>query len=336
MLSGLFVPHCVILRKKKTKEWSWQTFWLIQAGCCWLIFPIIGAWITIPHLLVVLHKAPAVLIWKIFALGAVYGIGGTAFGMAIRYIGFSLTYAIAIGISCVFGTLLPPIIHGTLVGLWSHKGSEWIICGIVLGVAGIALCGLAGRFKELNLPEKKINDFSLATGLPLCLLAGILSSVYGIAIDVGQPIADIAASYGAKGFQTNVIYLFTNSGAFLTTFIYCMFLHKQNRTHVEFSRLKLDQRPAKLFQNYLMAILTGLLWYAQFFFYGLAHVRMGNYKFTSWAIHMIMLVLFSCITGLLLREWRNCGIISLRFLVLALFSLIVAVISLTYGNYLAT
>ena len=36
------------------------------------------------------------LLWT-FLLGAAYGIGGTAFGVAIRYIGYSLTYAIAVG-----------------------------------------------------------------------------------------------------------------------------------------------------------------------------------------------------------------------------------------------
>jgi len=39
-------------------------------------------------------------------------------------------------------------------------------------------------------------------------------------------------------------------------------------------------------------MLTGTLWYGRFFFYNLGHVRMSNAN-TSWAIHMIMLVLFS-------------------------------------------
>ena len=53
-------------------------------------------------------------------------------------------------------------------------------------------------------------------------------------------------------------------------------------------------------------MLTGTLWYGQFFFYNLGHVRMGNYKFTSWAIHMIMLVLFSNLVAVLFREWKGC------------------------------
>lgn len=57
--------------------------------------------------------------------------------------------------------------------------------------------------------------------------------------------------------------------------------------------------------NWTLAVITGLLWYGQFFFYNLGHVRMGHYRFTSWAIHMTMLVLPGNLVGVVLREWRG-------------------------------
>ena len=86
--------------------------------------------------------------------------------------------------------------------------------------------------------------------------------------------------------------------------------------------------------NYLMAALTGILWYGQFFFYGLGHVRMGKYKFTSWAIHMIMLVLLSSLVGLVLKEWKTSSPRTKGILVIALIVLLVAILLLTYGNKL--
>jgi L-rhamnose-H+ transport protein len=83
-----------------------------------------------------------------------------------------------------------------------------------------------------------------------------------------------------------------------------------------------------------MAVVTGLFWYGQFFFYNLGHVRMGHYKFTSWAIHMIMLVLFSNVVGIALREWRTCRRLTHGTIAAALVVLVVAVLLLTYGNYL--
>ena len=86
----------------------------------------------------------------------------------------------------------------------------------------------------------------------------------------------------------------------------------------------------------MMALLTGILWYGQFFFYGLGHVRMGDYKFSSWAIHMIMLVLLSSFAGLAMKEWKNCKPKTMRLLMTALVVLVVAILLLTYGNYYGT
>jgi L-rhamnose-H+ transport protein len=83
-----------------------------------------------------------------------------------------------------------------------------------------------------------------------------------------------------------------------------------------------------------MSLLTGLLWYGQFFFYGLGHVRMGTYKFTSWAIHMIMLVLLSAVTGLIMKEWKGCSKKTEQLLAGALIILVLAILLLTWGNKL--
>ncbi|WBL24683.1 L-rhamnose/proton symporter RhaT [Zunongwangia sp. HGR-M22] len=321
--------------QKKLVNWSWQSYWLAQAFVCWFLLPLIVAWITIPELIQVLHEAPSDAMWKAFTLGAAYGVGGTAFGLAIRYIGFSLTYAISIGISCVIGTLLPPLVKGELGEVLSQSGSFWIILGMLLGVIGIALCGVAGRFKEIDISGYSGSidtTFSVKKGLPLCILAGILSALYGFAIDQGQPIADIALEHGAGNFQTNVVYIFSNTGAFITTSIYCIFLHNKEKTWVEYHILQ----SKSLRLNFVLATFTGMMWYSQFFFYGLGHVRMGAYKFTSWAIHMIMLVLFSMVAGLVLKEWIHAKRRTIFSLVMAIIILLLAVFSLTMGNSIST
>lgn len=321
--------------QRKVAQWSWQTYWLAQAAVCWLLLPLFIAWLTIPNITTVLQEAPADAMFKTFIYGVAYGVGGTAFGMAIRYVGFSLTYAIAVGISCVLGTLLPPLVHGELAALFSQTGASWIIGGIAIGALGIALCGVAGRYKEHDLQLNKAtgNTFSLAKGLPLCLLAGILSAVYGFSIDQGQPIAEVAEKYGSGNFKINIVYIFSNSGAFVSTLIYCLYLHKKQKTFGEYKQAAAGNR---LLINFLMAVLTGLLWYSQFFFYGLGHVRMGKYQYSSWAIHMIMLVLFSSVTGLLMKEWVGCRNKTITMLIGALLVLVAAVLVLTYGNYLGS
>jgi len=319
--------------QKATRGWAWQTYWLAQASVCWLVLPVGVAWLTIPEIGTVLREAPREAMARSFLLGALYGVGGTAFGLAIRSIGFSLTYAIAIGISCVLGTLLPPLVAGELADVFRRAGGVWILGGLAIGATGILLSGMAGRGKENDVGGAQ-PGFDLRKGLLLSVLAGVLSAVYGFSLAAGQPLADVAARHGAGIFEGNIIYIFSNSGAFLTTAVYCLWLHFRHRTLGEYFELPSGSHRTRLTANFGLALLTGCLWYGQFFFYGLGHVRMGTFKFSSWGIHMIMLVLFSTVIGLLLREWAGCRSRTLALLGAALAVLLVAVLALTYGNYL--
>ncbi len=330
---GAFFAATCYTPEKGVKRWSWQSYWLLQASFCWFLLPLLGAWLTIPELGLVLAEAPRSAMWQSFLLGAAYGIGGTAFGVAIRHIGFSLTYAVAVGLSSVLGTLIPPLLKGTLVSSLSKTGGVWIIAGVVVGTLGIAACGAAGRAKERDLKgEPGASGFRLLTGLALSLLAGVLSAVYGLALEAGQPIADVAALHGAGVWQGNVIYIFSNTGAFITSASYCLYLHLRQGSLGEYLSPRPGEKSVSLLSNYGFAALTGLLWYGQFFFYNLGHVRMGSYRFTSWAIHMTMLVLFSNLVGLALKEWKCCSPRTHLILRVALVLLLAAVFLLTYGN----
>jgi L-rhamnose-H+ transport protein len=83
---GAFFAATCYTPQKRVKGWSWQTYWITQAAFCWFLLPILGAMITIPNLLEVLRAAPRDAMLNSFLLGMAYGIGGTAFGVAIRYI----------------------------------------------------------------------------------------------------------------------------------------------------------------------------------------------------------------------------------------------------------
>ncbi|MEN6449748.1 MAG: L-rhamnose/proton symporter RhaT [Thermoguttaceae bacterium] len=295
--------------QKYVKHWSWEIYWMTQAAWCWLLWPILGAMATIPCLSQVLSEAPKGRMALCCALGMAYGIGGTAFNLSIRYIGFSLTYAIAVGLSSILGTLIPPLYQGRLGEILVKPGAEWVMGGIAAGALGIGLCGLAGYSKERDLRDRecRAGGASWIIGLGLSLVAAVFSAVYGIAItDAAKPIVDLAEQYGAGYWKGNIAYLFVNPGAFLTALGYSLFLAAKNRSLGQLVRLPDGEVRGRLPFNHLMAFLTGTFWYGQFFFYNLGHVRLGRYEFTSWAIHMIMLVLIGTLTGILFKEWRGC------------------------------
>ncbi len=314
-------------------QWSWQTYWLVQAATCWLVLPWIFAWFTIPELGAVLHEAPGAAMVKSYSLGVLYGVGGIAFGLAIRHIGFSLTYALAIGISCVLGTLLPPALAGTLGETLRSTAGTYVVGGVLLGGGAMIVTGLAGFRKERELASGSVrSSFNPRLGLPIVFLAGVLSAVFNFSLQAAAPIAEIAAKHGAGYFQGNVIYLFSNSGAFTTTLVYAGWLATSRGTWGEFSR---TSDGVGLVRNYLLSLLTGLLWYLQFFFYGLGHVRMGRFEFSSWAIHMIILIFLSAGFGVAIGEWKACRSSTKLLVTVSIALLLGAVGLISYGNYLA-
>ncbi|MDH3982221.1 MAG: hypothetical protein OES84_04890, partial [Kiritimatiellaceae bacterium] len=123
-----------------------------------------------------------------------------------------------------------------------------------------------------------------------------------------------------------------NPGAVVISIFYTLHLTRKEKTGGEFFRVE-GSTPV-LFRNYLLSILTGCLWYGQFLFYGVAHVQMGELKFSSWAIHMIMMILFSTVLGLVMREWHGCRRITIYTIALAIVLLVASVLVLSYGNYL--
>jgi L-rhamnose-H+ transport protein len=315
------------------RRWSWQTYWLAQAAACWFVLPWIFAWLTVPQLGDVLHEAPGRAMVNSYLLGVLYGVGGIAFGVAIRFVGYSLTYAIAIGVSCVLGTLLPPLLAGRLAATLSATPGAYVVGGVVLGAAAMLATGWAGFRKERELSTgPAAAGFNPRVGLPLCLLAGCLSAVFNFSLLAGQPVADVAARHGAGNLQGNVIYIFSNGGAFTTTLLYAGWLATRARSWGEFVRLP---EGTGLLRNHLLALATGLMWYLQFFFYGLGHVRMGEFKFSSWAIHMIILILLSCGFGVAIGEWRACRPATKLLVSTAIALLLGAVGLISYGNYLA-
>lgn len=323
--------------QKYIRRWSWEVFWLVQAAWCWLLWPILGAWFTIPHLGAVLAEAPKGPMLMSFLMGTAYGVGGIAFNVSIRHIGFSLTYAVAVGLSAILGTLVPPLVRGQFADILMRPGSIWVLGGMAAGTFGIAVCGAAGRFKERDLDDRQGTHagFSLKKGLWLSLVAGVLSAVYGFALEAAVPIVDVAEKHGAGIWKGNIAYLFANTGAFVTSFVYCSYLMWKNRTAGELTGLRPGETGLSQAGNYVLAFLTGTLWYGQFFFYNLGHVRLGrDYAFSSWAIHMILLVLISNVVGIVFKEWRGCKGRTKLTIGIALAILCIAVLLLTYGNYL--
>ncbi|BAX81210.1 L-rhamnose/proton symporter RhaT [Labilibaculum antarcticum] len=334
-IGGMSAASCY-MPFEKVKQWSWGTFWLVQSLFAWLLMPLIIGYFTIPDLFIVLKQAPASAFWPALLLGATYGFGGLSFGYAIRNIGYSLTYTISIGISAVLGTIIPLVLKGQLIEQFSKVGGGIVLFGMIVSVLGVALCGRAGFLKEKFLSKNSTNNatgFNMKKGIILTLIAGSLSAIWGVSLEVGQPISDIAAQHGAGHFEGNAKLIVSSLGCLLTNLIWFSIVTiKDGSIKMLFSTKKTGGK--RYLSNFSLSALAGSLWYIQFFFYGLGHVRMGSFQFASWVLHMSMLIFFSYIIGVLMKEWKDVNRKTYVTLISALLILVISFVIMTYGSYI--
>ncbi len=292
---------------KKVKQWSWESYWIVQGIFSWILIPVLFAWLTLPSgaLGQIIAEAPASSIsWAMF-YGALWGIGGLTFGLSMRYLGVALGQSIALGLCSGFGTLIPPVINGQ--NLFADKAGILILIGVSISIAGIAIIGYAASLKNKNLSDEErkaaIKDFALKKGLLIATLAGVMSACFNFGLTAGNPIKDTALRLGANTlFAKNPVIMFVTFGGFITNFLYCIFLNIKNKTGKDYFSVP----SSVLINNLIFSAIGGTLWYMQFFFMGMGESLLPAAMVAfSWSILMSMNIAFSNIWGVILKEWKG-------------------------------
>lgn len=320
---------------KKVKNWAWEIYWLFGGLFAWILMPWLVSYFSIPNLG---HFMASLtideLIWPYF-FGVLWGVGGLTFGLTMRYLGMSLGMAIALGLTASFGTLIPPIYYGQFGHLISTLFGGVTLFGIFISFIGIAITGKAGikKDEELSVEEKQetITEFNLKKGIRVAFIAGILSASFAFGIAAGKPISDKALAMGAASlFVNSPLFIIIMGGGFTTNLIWCLFLAFKNRSIKDY--VKTNNTPVA--KNYLFSALGGTIWYFQFMFYGMGTTKMGELDFASWSIHMSFIIIFSNMWGMIMKEWKGAGKLTMRFLYIGLGVLILSTSIIGIGNYL--
>ena len=320
---------------KKVRRWAWESSWLVLGIAAWLVSPWVVAYITTPDLLGVLGRADwGVLRWTCL-WGLLWGIGGLTYGLAVRYLGMALGCTVALAFCMLFGTLIPPLQNGELAemaGLWS---GQVIFAGLAVCLLGIVVCGWAGvrKDRELTVASDGARDqeFKLGWGLAVAVFAGIMSSCFAFGLDEGDPIAALAEAAGTKElYRNNVVLVVILIGGFTSNAVWCLILNFRNKTFGDYTR-SLDGRQVL---NLGLSTLGGVVWYFQFFFYGMGTTKLGDYDFSSWSIHMAFIIVFSNLWGLYFHEWRGTSRRTKNLVWVGILTLIGSTMVIGYGNYL--
>lgn len=324
--AGAFSAGSFAVPFGKIKGWQWETYWMVYSIGAYVIFPLIACLIFAPGFVNVISSTPSGTLTSVFLLGAVYGIGNLSFGLALRYLGLSLGYALSLGLMLAIGTLIPPFLDGRLQVMVQNSGGKLLLLGVLVACVGIALSAWSGILKDKSVSAEKkqesIKEFNLVKGLFAAGLVGVAGSAMSLGFEKGIPIADLSVSKGINPlFSMMPVMIVLLPGTLVTAIIWCISLGVRNRTLKEYSQVETGK---VLSWNYIFGLLAGLLWFSQFIVYSMGKSKMGPYTFTSWGILMALTIAFSTIWGLFRGEWKG---VSVKVFSLMIFSLVLLIIS---------
>jgi L-rhamnose-H+ transport protein len=334
--ASFYVPY------RKVQHWSWEIFWSVGGLFSWIISPWIFAYFRTNDLAGVLSATPGNVWFWCYLFGALWGLGGLTFGLAMRYLGLSLGMAIALGLTAAFGTLMPPLFSGELFAtlIWSAHG-QIILLGLVVCLTGIAVIGQAGRSKETDLPSQAqrsaIAEFDLRKGIMVAIFSGIMSACFAYGLAAGEPVRQLTLQAGtAPIWQGLPVLCIVLLGGATTNFIWCAVLVIKNGTAGEYlggaGPAADGVAPPPLLRNYLLCALGGTAWYFQFFFYTMGESQMGKYGFSSWTLHMASIIIFSSLWGFALSEWKGASRRTLTLVFAGLALLVGSTVIIGLGN----
>jgi L-rhamnose-H+ transport protein len=319
---------------KYARKWQWENIWAVWAAAAMFILPWLLVFATIPHAGTLYTSISTRQIVLLSLFGAGFGLAQIFFGLGIAAVGIALNFAIAIGISTAFGSLVPLIFqHPDRV---PTPQGEFILLGVALMIAGIIFSAIAGREKEKCLRgsaapsgDPSTKTMSFAAGLTLCILAGLGSPLgnFGLAFCTStvQRAVELGASLTNK---YNVIWAPLYTASLVPYLIYCIYLWRKNRS------FRLFAEPGTGI-NWIYGIVMGALWMGSSAIYGVAAARIGDMgPVLGWPLFMSVIIITSSIWGVLTGEWKGAGRKSANAMFLAIVFLILGFGTLAYSGTL--
>ncbi|MBQ8059465.1 MAG: L-rhamnose/proton symporter RhaT [Prevotella sp.] len=325
---GAFCQSSCYVPINKIKDWSWESYWIIQGVFAWLVLPFLGALLAVPaseSLFGLFADAPSFNLWMTIFFGVLWGVGGLTFGLSMRYLGVALGQSIALGTCAGLGTIMGPVLLNIFFPELNALDSLTyaVIIGVVVTLLGIAIIGMAGSMKAASLSEEEkkaaVKDFNFPKGLVIALLAGFMSGCFNVGLEFGKDI-----NFGELTdpmFRTLPATFLVTFGGFITNAIYCFYQNQKNGTWSDYTKSSVWGN------NLLFCLLAGALWYSQFFGLSLGKgflTESPTLTTLAFCILMALNVVFSNVWGIILKEWKGCSQKTITVLIVGIIVLVIS------------
>lgn len=315
--NGLFTAPMKLIR-----GWKWENIWAVFIVIACLVMPVALTFgMSGSAVQQVLSTAPSRAVGAALLFGFLWGFGAILFGLSVDRLGVSLANSLVIGLSSALGSAVPLILQPDLqfnqkVGL--------LLAGVVTFIAGVIICGLAGRRRAG--PELTESGGSTSIAYLFCIGSGVMSAIFNIGYTLALPIADTGVSRGLSSFAaTNVIWLLMLGAGAIPNLAYCGWLASRNQSLPLFAS-------AGAGGGWMLSAVMGLLWGGSIFLYGAATPKLGKLgPSVGWPLSLAVGLLVANMSGLLLGEWRGQPVVAQKLMRAGILVLLVAIALCTWS-----
>lgn len=184
---------------------------------------------------------------------------------------------------------------------------------------GVLLCARAGAAREAARPR----DPRFKAGIAICFAAGLLSTLFNIALAYGGGITRQAVRLGAEPFYAaNVVWSLAVSLGALPSLAWTVYLIARNRSWPTFS-----VGPAG--RNMVLCVFMGALWISGTVMYGASAGMLGPLgTVVGWPIYMSAMILGNNFWGWVTGEWRGASARAVRLMLAGIAVQVVAMVLL--------
>ena len=182
-----------------------------------------------------------------------------------------------------------------------------------LGAGGLLATALAERpehldrlhgedFRAAQTDAARRRDPRFRMGILICFAAGLLATLFNIALAYGAPIAREAVRTGADPFHaSNAVWSLAVSLGSLPSLFYTTHKLRRNRTWPKYGEFS----PAR---NGVLCVLMGVMWISSTVLYGSAAGMLGPLgTVIGWPIYMSSMILANNFWGWATGEWKRAG-----------------------------